>query len=173
MSTVDTCPTFWGGPCDLVVFLERLEQYFSFNDIADNKRRPLLLLAIDVYTHKTLQQLCHPQRPKDKTYEEIVALLKDHFVGRKSVFRERVKFYTERQHSNDSVAEWFARIKTLSVDCKFGEQVNSIVLDRFVSGLRATSILDRLFKEDVDLTIDKAVEIALSIECLSNGQKND
>lgn len=170
MAFIGQIPYFYGGG-DWTVFSERLDQFFEVNDIDDVKKRALLLTALDDQIYKTLRDLCHPQLPKDKTYAELIDLLNKQFVVRTSVFRERAKFYLARQYANESISNWFARIKNLSVDCKFGEQFDVIMLDRFISGLRATSILDRLCEEAEDLTIQKAVEIATSKESSSSGNQ--
>lgn len=171
MAMIGQIPYFYGGG-DWTVFSERLDQFFEVNEIDDVKKRALLLTAIDDMVYKTLRDLSHPELPKDKTYAELIELLNKQFVVRTSVFRERAKFYSARQYPNESIPNWFARIKNLSVDCKFGDQFGAIMLDRFISGLRATAILDRLCEEDEDLTLQKAVEIATSKESSSTGNQH-
>lgn len=70
-------------------------------------------------------------------------------------------FNNVKQMRGESIGSWFARIKKLSVDCKFEEHFDSILLDRFISGLRPSPILDRLCEENEDtLTLQNAVEMA-------------
>lgn len=66
---------------------------------------------------------------------------------------------------------WYARIKRLSINCKFGDRFDAVLLDRFISGLKSSAILERLRDEDVDLTLEKAVEIATNKE--SSGKTSD
>lgn len=87
-----------------------------------------------------LRDICHPQLPKEKLYEELIRLLTQHFVE-----RDRVTFYTAKQEKMETVALWFARIKNLSIDCKFGDNSDGILMDQFISGLGSSSILDRLY----------------------------
>uniref|UniRef100_A0A1L8DAH5 Retrotransposon gag domain-containing protein n=1 Tax=Nyssomyia neivai TaxID=330878 RepID=A0A1L8DAH5_9DIPT len=151
--------------CDWKVYLERLEQFFLVNDIPDTKRNAILISVIGNETYKTLRDLCHPQLPKDKTFEELCSLMDKQYGPQISVFRERIKFYQARQYDYETVSTWFARVKTLSVDCKFGETLEAILLDRFISGLRNPAILDRLCEEtETSLTLVKAVEIAVNKE---------
>lgn len=150
---------------DWQVFTERLEQFFEINDVAEEKKRAILLTSISDDVYKTLRDVCHPLLPKQKTFDELCTLLNKQFVKKTSVFRERVTFYNTKQMKDESIASWFARIKKLSVDCKFGDRFDDILLDRFISGLKSNVILERLCEEDEDkLTLQSAVEIAITKE---------
>lgn len=156
---------FSGEPNTWTVYHERLEQFCTLNDIhSDSKKKALLLNATDEYVYKILRGLCNPQLPAEKTYSELIALLNKHYVVRSSVFYERVKFYSVRQNAGDSIADWFAVIKSLSVECKFGVELDAILLDRFISGMVSSPILDRLCEEDEKISIERAVEIAKRLE---------
>lgn len=165
MALIGDIPRFYNSGDDWQVFTERLEQFFEINDVADEKKRAILLTSISDDVYKTLRDVCHPILPKNKTFDELCALLNKQFVKKTSVFRERVTFYNSKQMKDESIASWFARIKKLSVDCKFGDRFNDILLDRFISGLRSSVILERLCEEDEDkLTLQSAVEIAVTKE---------
>lgn len=59
-------------------------------------------------------------------------------------------------------------MKALSVDCKFGDQIEDILLSRFISGLRRSTVYERLCEEDVDaLTLEAALEIATTNESVT------
>ncbi|CAC5364000.1 unnamed protein product [Mytilus coruscus] len=57
---------------------ERLEQYFAVNEINNDKRVPALLSLIGGKTCALLRNLTTPDKPKDKSYEDIVKVLKEH-----------------------------------------------------------------------------------------------
>lgn len=165
MALFGDIPKFDSHDDDWLVFTERLEQFFEINDVPEEKKKAILITSISDDVYKTLRDVCHPNLPKTKTFDELCALLNKQFVVKTSVFRERVTFYNAKQTSGESIANWFARIKKLSVDCKFGDRFDEILLDRFISGLRSPPILDRLCEEDEDkLTIQQAVEIAVTKE---------
>lgn len=157
-------PYFSPYHSDWNIYIERLEQYFEVNDVDAEKKKALLLTSLDESVYKTLRDVCHPQLPKDKTYAELIQLLSKQFVVRTSIYRERVAFYTAKQEVIDSIAVWFARLKKLSVGCQFGEHHDDVLLDRFISGIRLSAVLDRLCEEDHTLTLAKAVEIATAKE---------
>lgn len=165
MALIGVVYRFNGDTYSWPEYHERLEQFYELNHIqTEPKKRAMLLNAIDQHVYIILRGLCNPHLPKDKTYDELVQVLSGHFVVRKSIFRERVKFYQAVQGENDSIAEWFGRVKELAVGCRFGIRSEKILLDRFVSGLRSSSILDRLCEENDDLTIDQSVLIAKCVE---------
>lgn len=177
MALFGEIPKFYSAHDDWQVFTERLEQFFEINDVVEEKKRAILLTSISDDVYKTLRDVCHPVLPKNKTFDELCELLNKQFVKKTSVFRERVTFYNAKQMRDETISSWFARIKKLSVDCKFGERFDDILLDRFISGLRSNAILERLCEEDEDkLTIQGAVEIAITKESAvkeSNENDND
>lgn len=165
MALIGEIPKFYSQEDDWQVFTERLEQFFEINDVAEDKKRAILITSISDDVYKLLRDVCHPVLPKNKTFDELCELLNKQFVVKTSVFRERVTFYSAKQMKNETISNWFARIKKLSVDCKFGDRFDEILLDRFISGLRSSPILDRLCEEDEDkLTLQNAVEIAITKE---------
>lgn len=155
----------WKGQSDWFVYIERFEQFFNVNDVPQEKRKAMFLISISRKEYQTLRHLCHPVSPKDKSYSEIIELLNKQYVKKPTTLRERHKFYNARQKSAESVTEWFIRINQLSIECKFGGQHDGILLDRFVSGLKPSPILDRLFEEEASaLTLQEALDIAANKE---------
>lgn len=65
--------------------------------------------------------------------------------------------------SDESIAKYYARLKSLAL-CNFGNDLNNVLRDRFVSGLSASKILDRLCKEAETKTIQELLELALKKE---------
>lgn len=176
MALIGELPRFWSDNDDWQVFTERLEQFFEINDVEDSKKRAILITCIGDNVYKTLRDVCHPALPKEKTFDELCELLNKQFVVKTSVFRERFNYYNAKQLANESISNWFARIKSLSIDCKFGDRFDAILLDRFISGLRPSPILDRLCEEDEEkLTIQQALEIAVTKESSTkeNSRNND
>ncbi|XP_031630261.1 uncharacterized protein LOC116345209 [Contarinia nasturtii] len=165
MALIGEIPKFDSRSDDWLVFTERLEQFFEINDVPEEKKKAILITSVSDDVYKTLRDVCHPVLPKNKTFDELCELLNKQFVVKTSVYRERVTFYNAKQMRDESIANWFARIKKLSVDCKLGDRFDDILLDRFISGLRSSPILDRLCEEDEDkLTLTNAVEIAINKE---------
>ncbi|XP_063700309.1 uncharacterized protein LOC134830683 [Culicoides brevitarsis] len=157
-------PEFYGEGDDWNVYFERLEQFFAVNDVPEAKQSAFLISVIGSYSYKILRDLCHPSLPKEKTFNELCQLLERQFSPKISIFRERSKFYNAKQEPHESISQWYVKVKKLSVDCRFGATLESVLLDKFVTGLRPGPILDRLCEENESVTLKEALEIAVNKE---------
>lgn len=163
--TIGTIPEFIVNCDDWNVYYERLEQFFEVNEIADEKRSAFLISCIGSYAYKSLRDLCHPTLPKDRPFEELCELLRKQFSPQVAIFRERTHFYNATQNVGENVTQWYGRLKKLSVDCKFGSNLEAVLLDKFITGLRPGQVLDRLCEENETLKLEQALDIAVNKEC--------
>lgn len=90
---------------DFSLYEERLEQFFLANYVEDDRRVAVLLTVIGEKVYKVLRDLCDPQKPKEKTYDQLCMLLRDQFSKKISVFKERNEFYDLYQEENEKVRE--------------------------------------------------------------------
>ena len=62
-----------------IEYTECLEQYFAANEITDNdKKRAVLLSVCGAKTYKLIRNLVNPRKPTDKSFAELVNLVKNH-----------------------------------------------------------------------------------------------
>lgn len=149
---------------DFTIYEERFAQFCIANKISEEKIKIALLLShMDTEVYKTLRDLCFPEAPNTKKYEDIVTLLKTHYSPQINVYRERIEFYRAIQMSDESSAEWYARLKRLAINCKF-TSIDAILADRFISGMKHGPILDRLVEESTTKSISELLQIAKSKE---------
>ena len=66
---------------DFESYVERLEHYFTAAEITKNKASHLIN-CIDPPTYRLLKSQVAPAKVTDKTYEQLVVVLTDHFVGK-------------------------------------------------------------------------------------------
>lgn len=167
MSTqiIGTIPTFVQGNDDWKTYSEILDQFFIVNNVEDDKKSAFLISCIGSDTYKTLRDLCHPVLPKDKKFDDLSEILRKQFSPQVAIFRERTNFYNAKQNNAENVTSWYGRVKRLSVDCKFGDNLEAILLDKFITGLKVGQVLDRLCEENEALTLQQAVDIASNKEC--------
>jgi len=117
-------------------YVERLEQYCIANDIEDaGKKRAILLSVVGATTYHLMRSLTAPTLPSEKTYAELVELMKKHHDPPPSVTVQRHKFNTHVRHQGESVADFLAALKTLSEHCKFGDSLEDMLRDRLVCGI--------------------------------------
>lgn len=133
------------------------------NKIQDDVMVPTFLSVMGGKTFNLLRSLVQPAKPGDKSYNEIVTILKNHYSPKPLVIAERFRFHKRNQEEGESVAQFVAVLKQLSEHCEFGLSLNDTIRDRLVCGLRSEAIQKRLLTE-ANLQLDKAIEISTSME---------
>lgn len=85
---------------------------------------------------------------------------------------EQFHFYQRNQKSGAStcISDYMASHRKLSSCCKFGTFLSEVLRDRLVCGLSSEAIQKSLLAKD-DLTLNKAMEIALRIEATAKRTK--
>ncbi len=106
---------------DWPLYTERLGQYFAANDIASaEKQRAILLSACRAPTYKLIRNLVTPDKPTDRTFAQIVELVKNHFAPKPSVIVQRYRFNSRVRQQGESVATFVAELRRLTEHCEFG-----------------------------------------------------
>ncbi|KAJ8911814.1 hypothetical protein NQ315_014239 [Exocentrus adspersus] len=123
-----------------------------------------LLSIIGAETYKLLRDLSHPKLPKERKYDELMVLLTKQYGPQVNVWRERRKFYKAKQEINENVADYYARIRSLSVNCNFEKNLTDILKDKLISGLKRGPILDQVCEEETDKSLEELVTLALKRE---------
>ncbi|XP_031349119.1 uncharacterized protein K02A2.6-like isoform X1 [Photinus pyralis] len=164
MAVVGTMPVFDCNE-DFVIFKERIVQFFKANSIAEAKQVPVLITALSSSVYTTLRDLCYPDKPDTKTFAEICKLLAQQYSKAISIFNERRIFYKMQQSEGEQINDWFARVKKLAVNCKFGADLTMVLKDKFVTGMVDGKVLDRLVEEDPSQkTLDELFQMAVKKE---------
>ena len=149
----------------IAAYLERVELYFQANDIRNEKKVSILLTSIGDKTYTLLRNHFAPAKPAEQTLANIEAALKKLFEPAKIVIAERFYFHRRNQAEDESVSDYVAELRRLSITCDFGQFLDQALRDRLVGGLKSESAQKKLLtEEDKDLTFVKAVEIAEAIE---------
>ncbi|TWW72848.1 hypothetical protein D4764_15G0002420 [Takifugu flavidus] len=110
-----------------------------------------------------MRNLVSPAKPGDKTFDELVKLLKDHFNPKPSEIVQRCKFNSRYRKQGETVMEFVAVLRKLAQDCNYGDKLSEMIRDRLVCGIVDDRIQRRLLSEP-DLTFDKALKLAQAIE---------
>lgn len=147
------------------LFKEQLEEFFKSAKVPAEGKVPVLVNCLKVPTYKLLRDLCTPARPSTKTYDELCILLGCHFTPTTVVHKERRIFFTATRGENgpEPVKMWLARIKRLSANCKFGDQLAHNLTNKFICGLTGKAF-DRVCEEDEKVTLEKALALALKYD---------
>ena len=113
-----------------------------------------------------LKNLCAPDKPNDKSYDDLVKKLTSHLSPKPSEIAERFRFHKREQGPGESVNKFVADLRRLAIHCNFDTALSKTLRDRFVCGLCAEHIQNRLLAGP-ELTFDTAIKIAVSMETAS------
>ena len=145
MTLVGSIETFYLHADNWLEYIERVEQYFIANGIdSAEKKRGILLTVVGSETYSLIRNLLTPVKPSEKTFAEIVEILKTHLNPKPIVIAERYKFYQRTQHVGESLNCFLSEIRKMTEYCEFGNFLEDAIRDRFVCGITNVSIRKRL-----------------------------
>ena len=102
-------------------------------------------------------------KPADKTYTELVEVMKAHLKPKPVIIAERFHFHQRQQKDGEDVATYMATLRRLADRCEFGTHLNDALRDRFVCGLRQEATQRKLLTME-GLTLQRAYETAYGME---------
>ena len=150
------------------MYQERLQQFFEANEIEDaGKQRAILLSVCGRKTYQLLRNLTTPDKPADKTFDDLCALLRNHFAPAPSEIVQRYRFHSRNRQPGQSISSFVAELRKLSEHCNFGLTLDTMIRHRLVCGVQYERIQRRLLAETGQLTLKKAVEVAIGIDTAS------
>ena len=121
-----------------------------------------MISIIGKNTYGVLRDLCSPENPKEKTFEELCELLQQHFKPKRLEVAESHRFHRCCQEENESVSVYSARLRHLASIFNFGEFLTRSLRDQFVCGIRNSATRKKLLSED--RTFQEALKVAISDE---------
>ena len=149
---------------DWCSYIERLQQYFSANDVTDvTKQRAILLSVCGPSTYKLMRNLVAPSKPSDCSFAELADAVHKHHEPRPSIIVQRFKFNTCSRREGESVASFVAELRRLTEHCEFGPTLDDMLRDRLVCGINESTLQRRLLAQD-KLTFQTALEMAQAWE---------
>ncbi|UYV77890.1 K02A2.6-like [Cordylochernes scorpioides] len=151
-------------------FFERLEQFLILEDASEDKKKAYLLTLIRAKAYEVLKNLCSPELPKNKTFEELTEKLNTHFSPKRSIIVQRFIFFKRMQETEESVSQYLVAIKRLAATCEFGNFLEDSLRDKFVCGLSDSRIQKKILSEG-DVSLARVMEIALSMEAAEQNIK--
>lgn len=154
---------------DWTSYIERLKEYFIANDLEEaTKQKAILLSVVGAETYQLMRSLTAPKKPTEKSFDQLVALVKEHHHPKPSVILQRFKFGSRRQKPGEPIANFVSDLRRLSEHCDFGETLDDMLRDRIVCGIADGRLQRRLLVEP-DLSLKKALELAQAQETAEQG----
>ncbi|XP_055528865.1 uncharacterized protein LOC129720942 isoform X2 [Wyeomyia smithii] len=116
---------------------------------------------------KKLKSLVAPAKVGDKTYDDLVKVLKEHYSQKINTIAERYRFNKCSQECEQSISDFSVMLKTLAENCQFGAFKEEPLRDRFVVGIKDNRLRSKLLAKG-DRTFTSAIEIASTFELVEH-----
>ena len=121
------------------------------------------MTAIGSDTYSLLRNLLAPVSPSTKIVEELFETLKKHLKPQPIVITERYKFYCRDQKENETISDYIAVLRKLTLNCNFREFLDQALRGRFVCGLINGSIHRRLLAEQT-ITLKMVINLVKTLK---------
>ena len=145
MATRGSINAFNSSQEDWTAYMEQIEQYFAAKDV-DNatKRHTILLTASGVVMYKLVRGLVAPDNPSDRSYTELIELVKGHYNPMPLAIMQRFKFNSRMRQQGENVATFVIALKQLTEYSAFGAVLDDMLCDWLVCGIGDGKIQQRL-----------------------------
>ena len=102
---------------------------------ADRKKFAHLISSVSKEVYSTLQSLCLPNSPADKTFQQVCDLLKGYYKVQTFTTTASFAFRNCVQKPVERLIDFSNRLKRAAVPCEFGEHLDRALKDQFVASL--------------------------------------
>lgn len=176
VGTIGSLPEFDSKEHGFQEWMDIFKAYIVANKLetSPDRCRSLFITAVGIDTYTILKDLISPDDPKDRTLEELLDTLKDHFLPAPKAISERFVFRQRKQKPGESVREYEAALRKLAKDCKFGRialltEFEAQIRDQFIFGLANERAQRRLFTQPDSLSLEEAIQLARADELADRG----
>ena len=112
------------------MYTERLEQYFTANDVRNaGKQRAILLSCCGASTYHLIINVLALNRPTDIPFDATVTQMRMHFHPTPSEMVQRYLFNSRMRRPGESVLMYVAKLKKLAEFWNFGEMLKPMLRD--------------------------------------------
>lgn len=130
----------------------------------------MLLYALSKRTIQVLARKVAPRKPSELTYDEVVAVLSEHYDPKRYGIAENYKFLSRCQAEDEAINKFLVDIQQIADNYNFGNALIRMLQDRIVFGVRSSALLKQLLAKK-DLTLEEAEAMVLSAEAADMGVK--
>src|SRR5258705_2655353 len=129
-------------------YAERLEQFLVANKITtEDRMRAVFLSLLGPKHYQLLRNLVAPAKPTEKTYQELIKVLSNHFSPPPSEIVERYKFNTTVRRPGQSISEFVSDLRAKAQYCNYAATLEMMLRDRLVCRIQDETMQRRLLAE--------------------------
>ena len=147
----------------VLAYLERFELFITANAIEEEKLVLTLLTVVRSAHYSLLHRLVSPDLPKDKSFSELVDILKKHYDPEPIVIAECFRFFLMQPESRRVNWRVFRKSQLACQSFKLGNFLLRALRDSLVCGMQSEHIQKVLLMK-AKMTLEQALEISQGIE---------
>ena len=105
-------------------------------------------------------------KPIEKKFDELAQVMEKHYFGQKNPRSERYKCKTIVRTEKESIQNFAVRLREAARYRRFGADLDENLVDQFLAGVNLKECVKKIVEnsEGLELTFQKAVDIALEVE---------
>ncbi|XP_072937556.1 uncharacterized protein [Epargyreus clarus] len=153
------------------LFIQQFQIYLIANELENKteKVKVAMLLnaagpeALRIYNSFKLNDSGKQVTTTERTFQNVVELFEKYFAPQKNIVFSRYQFFKRVQEDGECFDSFQTSIKLLACKCEFGEQLNSLIRDRIVIGVKDVVLQEKLLALG-DLSLEKAIQIGRAFE---------
>ena len=155
---------------------ELWEEKFNFfllaNGVKDDAKTLMLLATVGMTALGYLHDLNMPTRLDDAgiTFKKLLEQLQAHFGAKTTQLAARHQFGHLSQKGSQSVDDYSASLRTASVQCGFGADLDVCLRDQLLLGLKSEAIRKRIIERD-GISFADALKLASDLERITREAK--
>ena len=144
--------------------------YFLLQPGSRRNRRKSKLLFYSMRQGMKLKRYSQRLNSMTRKIDLVLQHFEKYCNSSKNIVFERYKFQCRKQLSEESVDKWVKELRTIAVNCEYGDQESGRIRDQVVYGVREDRTKERMLREK-DLPLQKAMEICRAAESAKSQMK--
>lgn len=157
-------------------YISRLENFFELkhiagtNDETNARKIQIFLNCLSPRVFQALMVLTAPRKPNEKSYEELVCMLKGHLCPKASEMAEQHRFVFRLQEDCESIGQYVTSLKQIANNCNFvctnckTSTMDVHIRSQLIRGVSDNEICERILQQGSALTLEETTKLALATE---------
>ena len=160
-------PEFNPDKLELGCWIDLFTMNCQVNDITDDDaKRALLLSSVGVDTFATICKLTAPDLPSAVAFNDLVTVLKSHFITKPSYHRALCDFLQRKKKSNETVKGYYAELKQLAQQCEFGAEFDRRLKEQLLVGIDQEIYFKVLLADPFDFKVISSRDLLTKVTSL-------
>ena len=164
----------WNAGMDFAMYVERLELFLKANKVANALKVATALSVMGAEIFELLSNLCHPKKPADLDFADMIARLKKRLAPEPSVAASRYRFQQVTQQEGQTTGEFISELQRAASHCKFNcaakDPLGERLRDQLIFGIRNERLRSRLIA-DGEISFEEAVNLVQREEVINSGAR--